>query len=316
MPPSRTIPPPPYTVPPTPPTVPPTRHIPPPPSTRNLPPPSTPYTVPPTRHIPSPPPTRNLPPPSTRNLPSPYTVPPSRTVPPPSRSVPQPHTVPPSRPHPSPSHSASLPRRGISPTRAPSSLVVLFPPSLGKSKSAARAELLQLALAHELDIPVTIRVTASYKELETRTRAGEAHIVWAPAGVCAKLENFTRAIYKAVRQGASTYRSAIVAHREPSVSLEHLEGLRAAWVDPYSIGGYLLAADFLRRHGAEPDRVFVQQTFHRSHSDALYAVTGGAADISAVTAWSDDPRSLRDALTLHIGPIERKITVLAVTDAA
>ncbi len=224
--------------------------------------------------------------------------------------------MPPSRPHPSPSHSAPLSRRGISPTRAPSSLVVLFPPSLGKSKSAARAELLQLALAHELDIPVTIRVTASYKELETRTRAGEAHIVWAPAGVCAKLENFTRAIYKAVRQGASTYRSAIVAHREPSVSLEHLEGLRAAWVDPYSIGGYLLAADFLRRHGAEPDRVFVQQTFHRSHSDALYAVTGGAADISAVTAWSDDPRSLRDALTLHIGPIERKIIVLAVTDAA
>ena len=222
--------------------------------------------------------------------------------------------MPPPRTSPPPSQSAPLSRRGLSPTRSPASLVVLFPPSLGKSKSAARAELLQLALAHELNIPVTIRVTSSYKELETRTRAGEAHIVWAPSGVCAKLANVTRSIYKAVRQGVSTYRSAIVANRKPGVSLDHLEGLRAAWVDPYSVGGYLLAADYLRRHGAEPDRVFVQQTFHRSHSDALHAVTGGAADISAVTAWSDDPRALRDALTLHIGPIERKIVVLAVTE--
>ena len=123
-------------------------------------------------------------------------------------------------------------------------------------------------------------------------------------------------MYKAVRQGVSTYRSAIVGSRKPGLSLERLEGLRAAWVDPYSVGGYLLAADYLRRHGAEPDRVFVQQTFHRSHADALHAVVGGAADISAVTAWSDDPRSVRDALTLHIGPIERKIMVLAVTESA
>jgi phosphonate transport system substrate-binding protein len=198
----------------------------------------------------------------------------------------------------------------------PAELVFLFPPSLGKSKSAARAELLQLALAHELGVPVTIRVTANYRDLEMRTRAGEAHIVWAPAGVCAKLGNVSRAVYKAVRQGVSTYRSAIVALRTPSVSLDHLDGLRAAWVDPYSMGGYLLAADFLRRRGVDPDQAFVRQTFHRSHSDALHAVTGGTADLSAVTAWSDDPRSLRDAITLHIGPIERKITVLAVTDEA
>jgi phosphonate transport system substrate-binding protein len=194
--------------------------------------------------------------------------------------------------------------------------VFLFPPSLGKSKSSARAELLELALAHELGAPVSIHVTADYKELESRALSGEAHLIWAPAGVCAQLEPVTRAIYKAVRQGVSTYRSAIVVRKDSDISLDRLDGLRAAWVDPFSIGGYLLAADFLRRRGADPDRVFARQTFHGSHTDALNAVTGGDADVSAVTAWSDDAQSLRDAVALHIGPIERKIAVLAVTDTA
>jgi phosphonate transport system substrate-binding protein len=194
--------------------------------------------------------------------------------------------------------------------------VFLFPPSLGKSRSSARAELLELALAHELGAPVSIQITADYRELQTRALAGDAHLIWAPAGVCAQLEPVTRAIYKAVRQGSSTYRSAIVARKEANVSIDRLDGLRAAWVDPFSIGGYLLAADFLRQRGIEPDRVFSKQTFHRSHTDALNALTGGDADVSAITAWSDDERSLRDAVALHIGPIERKIAVLAVTDTA
>lgn len=83
-------------------------------------------------------------------------------------------------------------------------------PSLAKSRSSARAELLELALAHELGAPVSIQITADYKELETRALAGDAHLIWALAGVCAQLEPITRAIYKAVRQGGSTYQSALV----------------------------------------------------------------------------------------------------------
>ena len=226
-----------------------------------------------------------------------------RTIPPPPRSIPPPQSTPP-------------PRRTTPPPRSSAGLVFLFPPSLGKSKSSARAELLQLALSRDLGVPVSIQITADYKELETRSLAGEAHFIWAPAGVCAQLEPVTRSLYKAVRQGASMYRSAIVVRKDSRVTLDRLDGLRAAWVDPFSIGGYLLAADFLRRRGADPDRVFASQTFHGSHTEALNAVTGGEADLSAVTAWSDDERSLRDAVALHIGPIGRKLSVLAVTDEA
>ena len=208
------------------------------------------------------------------------------------------------------------PRHTTPPPRSGAGLVFLFPPSLGKSKSSARAELLQLALTRDLGVPVSIEVTADYKELETRALSGEAHFIWAPAGVCAQLEPVTRAIYKAVRRGASTYRSAIVVRKDSHVLLDRLDGLRAAWVDPFSIGGYLLAADFLRRRGVDLDHVFATQTFHGSHTEALNAVTGGSADISAITAWSINERSLRDAVALHIGPLERKITVLAVTDEA
>lgn len=227
--------------------------------------------------------------------------PPSRSLPPPSRSIPPSRrTTPPPPP----------------PPRSGAGLVFLFPPSLGKSKSSARAELLQLALSRDLGVPVSIEVTADYKELETRALAGEAHFIWAPSGLCAQLEPVTRALYKAVRQGASTYRSAIVVRKDSRILLDRLDGLRAAWVDRFSVGGYLLAADFLRKRGVDLDRAFARQTFHGSHTEALNALTDGDADVSAVTAWTDDERSLRDAVALHIGPIERKISVLAVTDAA
>ena len=126
-------------------------------------------------------------------------------------------------------------------------LHVLFPPSLGRPKATARAELLEKALTNELGVPVTIRVTDDYRDLEKRALGAEAHLVWAPAGVCARIDTYARAFYKAVRQGVATYRSAIIVRIDEQAKVEELRGARAAWVDRYSLGGYLLAADYLRR---------------------------------------------------------------------
>jgi ABC-type phosphate/phosphonate transport system substrate-binding protein len=202
------------------------------------------------------------------------------------------------------------------PPRSAPALSFLFPPSLGRAKASARAELLEQNLTNELGAPVSIRVTDDYADLERRALAGEAHLVWAPAGVCAFLEPVARAVFKAVRHGSATYRSALVVRKESRVTVDKLKGLRAAWVDPYSLGGYLLAVDHLRSLGVEPDQVFAEQTFHGSHPEALHALTGGSADLTAVTTGADDEPSIRAALSLHIGPVERKLSVLTVTAEA
>ncbi len=186
-------------------------------------------------------------------------------------------------------------------------------------KANARAELVETSIATALARPVTVTVAADYNELIRRALAREAEIVWAPAGVCARLAPVAREIFQVVRQGLTFYRSAIVVPIHSKLSLDRLwsaRSLRAAWVDPHSLGGYLLAMDFLRRRGIDTSAVFTEQRFMGSHPEALAAVTDGRADIAAVTAWSGDARDVRTALSMHVGPLESRLSVLAVTDEA
>jgi phosphonate transport system substrate-binding protein len=193
-------------------------------------------------------------------------------------------------------------------------LRVLFPPSLGKAKASARAELVSNALASELDAEVSIEVAASYGELEKRALASEAHVVWAPTSVCARLEPTARAIYKVVRHGLSTYRSALVGRREARLTVERLAGTRAAWVDPLSFGGYVLVADHLRRRGLEPDRVFSSQTFYGSHPAALQAVADDKADVAAMTVSGIGEVDVEAALAMHAGRYAPILSLVTLTD--
>ncbi len=190
----------------------------------------------------------------------------------------------------------------------------LLPPSLGKAKTAARAELLQESLSLELGEAATILVPADYEELEARVLAGEAHIFWSPAAICARVEPTARAIYKVVRNGHSAYRSVLIARKADDLTVGRLAGLRAAWVDKLSIGGYLLAADLLRRRGIDPDRSLASQTFCGSHPAAATAVLMGTADVAAVTTTGADEASIRAALTLYVGRAADKLAALAVTE--
>lgn len=197
-------------------------------------------------------------------------------------------------------------------------LKLLFPPSLGKPKASARAELLQPALCQELGVEASIEVAPTYGELERRAAAGEVHIVWAPAGVCARLEPRARAIYKVVRQGRATYRSGLIARAADNITLSvaKLKVLRAAWVDPLSLGGYLLVADHLRTHGVDPDQVFASQEFLGSHPAAVGAVIHGQADVAAITVSGDEPVSGRIALAMHGGPASKGLAVITLSEAA
>ncbi len=191
-----------------------------------------------------------------------------------------------------------------------------MPPSLGPIKAAARAELLERALTSELGEPVRIEVASSYGQMVERVRQRVADLAWAPAAVVAQIEGLALAIFKVVRNGASIYRSAIVARRDEPLTIEQLRGTRAAWVDPLSLGGYLLAVDCLRRRGLDPDRTFRSQTFHGSHPAALQAVLRRDADVAALTIVGAGEQDLRRGLQMHVGVDHRDFVMLAISEVA
>lgn len=192
----------------------------------------------------------------------------------------------------------------------------LLPPAVGAARARTRGDLVQHALGVALGEDVEVQVAADYGELDRRAVAGDVELLWAPAMVCVELETTAHAIFKAVRAGRSCYRSAIVGPRDAKPSLTRLAGQRAAWVDPMSLGGYLLAAEHLSGLGVTLDDVFAEQVFHGSHPAALGAVLEGWADITAVSVGGESDEDVAQALGLHAGPIgAERLCALGVTEA-
>lgn len=192
----------------------------------------------------------------------------------------------------------------------------LFPPSLGRARASARAELLQGALAEAFGDSVEVDVALDYRDLEERALAGEAELVWAPSGVCARIEAGARAVFKAVRGASATYRAALVARAGAGVNLGTLEGLRAAWVDPLSVGGYLLIRAHLTALGMDPDTTFSSQRFVGSHPSVVAAIMHGDADVGAVTVPRVDEASVREAIGVYVGQFATQLDVVTISDEA
>ncbi len=180
------------------------------------------------------------------------------------------------------------------------SLRLLLPPSVGRARARARAELLDQSLRADLAEPIAVEVAADYGELAARAER-DVHLVWMPPTICARLEPRVRALYKCQRFGRTTYRSVIVARQGELSALAELRGKRVAWVDRLSVGGYLLALAELRRAGLEPDTELASQSFVGSYPEALAAVLSGAADAAALTVRDDSKAALREALASYGG---------------
>ena len=196
-------------------------------------------------------------------------------------------------------------------------LRLLVPPSVGVARARARGELLERSLSNEMGEPVTVEVADDYATLERRVRDAEVELAWTPAAICAEVEDRARSVHKTIREGRSSYRSALVARIDAHLALERLHGLRAAWVDRLSIGGYLLVARHLRDRGIDPDRTFVSQEFLGTHPAALTAVLDGEADVAAVSVPGPQEEHVTQALALHAGRAgAQRLHALAITDAA
>lgn len=191
---------------------------------------------------------------------------------------------------------------------------ILFPPSLGRARAAARADVLAASLGRRLGAAVEVEVAEDYADLERRVLAGEVDLAWAPPAVCARVEKSAVAVLAAVRGGRSTVRAALVCRAGEALEPGQLAGARAAWVDPLSTAGYLLAAGHLRAAGT--DLAALEHHFVGSYRAALLAVLAGEADLASVYVRSDAEDELRRALEEHVGPREVCLRVMAVTGEA
>lgn len=187
--------------------------------------------------------------------------------------------------------------------------------ALGKFKARRLSEKLAAALSKAAGVPVEALVADSYGDLYRILTGGEAQIGWCPAAVCTKLERNARAVFAAVREGVATYQAALVGRQDRRLSLSNLQGTRAAWVDRFSFGGYLLALEFLKRQRIDPDKTFVAQEFLGSYPAAVSAVLEGRADVSSITVARSDDEAIRKTMAAIIGAGSSRLSVIGMTDS-
>lgn len=191
---------------------------------------------------------------------------------------------------------------------------LLLSPSIGTARARARAELLESSLADELGESVVIELSESYEALEEQVRRGGAELVWAPPAIVARVEPTAQAIFKCVRSGHASYRSALVVRADEQVSLTSGQGLRASWVERMSLGGHVLAVQHLRESGFDVDRLIGSHHFVGSYPDALRELLYEEADLAAIGVHSDDDVHVREAIARFAGRVyAERLTCLAVT---
>jgi len=190
---------------------------------------------------------------------------------------------------------------------------LIIPPALGRSRAEARAEMLGVELSRWLEQPVEVEIAPDYVELERRVLGGEVDLAWAPPSLCARLSGNHHGIFKAVRNGRSTYRSAILVRTGEARTVANLSGLRAGWTDPLSTAGYLLPDAYLRSAGYEPESFFSEQRYLGSYQSALLSVVNGETDVTALYVHTDRGADLHDSIAQHAERAVARLSVVAVT---
>lgn len=194
----------------------------------------------------------------------------------------------------------------------------VLPPSLGEPAAHERALQLEQFLTSAVGRPAEVAVARSYEGLTKDLLAGRADLAWAPPFVCARIESMGgRVSLRTVRHGVSSFRSALLSREDKQLTLQTLAGRRAVWVDPDSVGGYLLAIAHLKAQQIDPTKTFFSQEFAGSYRAALESVVEGRADVTSVFA----PATAADQPARHgveeIAPdLASRFAVVDWTDAA
>lgn len=193
--------------------------------------------------------------------------------------------------------SCAAPRSAAKPfTLAPApagTLTVGLVVSSGTAGAQAQADALSAFVQKALNKPARAAVFPDYDSLASHFAEGKVDVGFLPplAYVRATALGKVRPLAKVIRTGQPSNRSVLFAASGSALKslddVKKAQGLRAAWVDPSSATGYILAKAMLLEKGIDPAGVFVDQSFLGSHDAACLAVAQGKAQIGA--SYSIDP---------------------------
>jgi phosphonate transport system substrate-binding protein len=136
------------------------------------------------------------------------------------------------------------------------------------------------------NVEIGLEAFSSYDELTQSIHRGASDVAWVPPLPLVALVRARRVTPVATlhRDQLVHYRSAVVvASGSRIMSVAELGGMRAAWVDPHSAAGYVLARVELARRGVGP-RALGLETFFGSHDAVVQAVATKRADFGATFA--------------------------------
>ncbi len=188
-------------------------------------------------------------------------------------------------------------------------------PLLGVVKEHVRAEFFARVLSERVGRPVIMEQARSYESVEREVAAGRVDMALATAEQCNLFESQSRAVLRAVRAGRCYYHSAFICRAEEPLSLDKLQGRRAAWVAPLSTAGYLLPKRYMEALGLPLSEIFAEQRFYGTYRQALLAVLSGEADVTAHFTTHKEEYMVRAHLAERVGPDERRLRPFAFSDA-
>ena len=132
--------------------------------------------------------------------------------------------------------------------------------------------------------PVVVR---SYDKLVSSMKEGAVDVAWAPPLVAIELERETSAKIRLCsrRAGRVDYMSVLfVAKGSKIEKLADLEKKRVAWVAKESSAGYVVPRLKLAAEGLDPEKLFSEESFRRTHEAVIRAVEKDEADVGATYA--------------------------------
>lgn len=185
-----------------------------------------------------------------------------------------------------------------------------LPPSLGREPVFEMArEFADVLFAARFTTVVPYK---SYEALQQALISREIDAAWGPPLICARIEAAGGTIaQRAIRNGAVTYRSALVARAMDRWSVAMITSgafrPRVAWVDEWSMAGYLLPRALMRREGIDLATSVLSEKTYGSYQACFAAVREFDADLTAAFVGAK-------GFTATWGPRADRLQALAYSD--
>jgi phosphonate transport system substrate-binding protein len=147
------------------------------------------------------------------------------------------------------------------------------------------------ALGRELHLDVSPRGAWHYHHLIEGLQDGEIDLVWLPPVLAlrASAAGLIEPVALPVRNGSASYQTALFSRAGSTVrTVDDLQGVRAAWVDRQSAGGYLLIRAHLQSLGVDLDQAFSSDLFLGTYDGVAGAVLDGEVDVGATYVYYDE----------------------------